>query len=74
MARYSVSYQREGEEFSFDIWADSFEDAARRVQSVMRTATLWGEADGPVLCACPPRPANEAELDFAKQSLREQGL
>ena len=54
--RFTCSYDHEGREFGFELWATSFADAQRRLESLKRTARL----DGQIYRTIPARNVNKA--------------
>ncbi|MEG9884149.1 MAG: hypothetical protein V6Z86_05950 [Hyphomicrobiales bacterium] len=54
--RFSVTYDHEGTECCVDVWAMSFADAQRRLESLKRTARL----DGQIYRTIPARDADKA--------------
>jgi|GEM_PF-3394096 hypothetical protein len=55
---YGVAYRRKGREYSFQIWAESWEDAEDRLRSIAMTGRVYGSNLETV-------PANSLTLPFA---------
>lgn len=46
MANYLIDYDHDGKQYSFEIWASSFEDATERISSISKSGKLAGKMCG----------------------------